>query len=192
MSQTAALPSACLVLQARWVCFDGQRRLSGVGNGAPGAHLAQPRPDTLLPALWSREARSTGRLDRVSRDRADGCVQHEGVHVGIAAADLTATKARLLLMACTLRFGSLPAARNPSDPTPSEIAASEKAIAALQQVFDTCWSPLPAPPLDGDGVSPRPAASKAGILPPSDAHHDDQAIDRRAGGRFIHERPMEP
>jgi hypothetical protein len=74
---------------------------------------------------------------RVSRDSGEGFVPRERVHLGIAGANLTATKARLLLMACLLRFGSLPPARNPSDPTSREIAASETALAAFQQVFDT-------------------------------------------------------
>lgn len=54
----------------------------------------------------------------------------------IAATNLTATKARLLLMACLLKFGSLPAAKNPDKPTSEELAAVRKAVAAYQSVFD--------------------------------------------------------
>jgi L-asparaginase len=54
----------------------------------------------------------------------------------IAATNLTATKARLLLMACLLKFGSLPAAKNPDNPTSEELAAIRKAVAAYQSVFD--------------------------------------------------------
>jgi L-asparaginase len=55
----------------------------------------------------------------------------------IAATNLTATKARLLLMACLLKFGSLPGARNPDSPTDEELAAIRKAVAAYQAIFDT-------------------------------------------------------
>jgi hypothetical protein len=50
----------------------------------------------------------------------------------IAAANLTANKARFLLMACLLRFGSLPAARDPDKPTSAELDAIRKAVAAYQ------------------------------------------------------------
>lgn len=55
----------------------------------------------------------------------------------IAGANLTGAKARLLLMACLLKFGSLPAAKNPDLPTSDELAALRKAVAAYQAVFDT-------------------------------------------------------
>jgi hypothetical protein len=55
----------------------------------------------------------------------------------IAAANLTATKARLLLMACLLKFGSYPAAKDPDNPTRAELAAIGKAVARYQAVFDT-------------------------------------------------------
>ena len=55
----------------------------------------------------------------------------------IAAGNLTATKARLLLMACLLKFGSLPPARDPNHPTAAEIAAIKKAVAAYQEAFDS-------------------------------------------------------
>lgn len=55
----------------------------------------------------------------------------------IAGSNLTATKARLLLMACLMRFGALPPAADPDNPTAGERSAIEKAIAAYQAVFDT-------------------------------------------------------
>jgi hypothetical protein len=55
----------------------------------------------------------------------------------IAAANLTANKARFLLMACLLKFGSLPAAKDPDQPTAAELDATRKAVAAYQAVFDT-------------------------------------------------------
>jgi hypothetical protein len=55
----------------------------------------------------------------------------------IAATNLTATKARFLLMACLLKFGSLPPAKDPDKPTSDELDAIRKAVAAYQSVFDT-------------------------------------------------------
>ncbi len=55
----------------------------------------------------------------------------------IAAGNLTAIKARLLLMACLLKFGSLPPAKDPDKPTGAELDAIRKAVAAYQAVFDT-------------------------------------------------------
>ena len=55
----------------------------------------------------------------------------------IGATNLTAIKARLLLMACLLKFGSLPAARDPNKPTSAELDAIRKAVSAYQAVFDT-------------------------------------------------------
>lgn len=55
----------------------------------------------------------------------------------IGGRNLTATKARLLLMACLMKLGSLPAAADPDRPTATEIGAARQAIAAYQEVFDT-------------------------------------------------------
>ena len=51
--------------------------------------------------------------------------------------DLTATKARILLMACLLRFGSLPPAADPEKPTAAEMEAIDAKLADYQAVFDT-------------------------------------------------------
>jgi L-asparaginase len=55
----------------------------------------------------------------------------------IAGSNLTATKARMLLMASLLKFGSLPPAQNPAEPTEAELAATRDAVAAYQEIFDT-------------------------------------------------------
>ena len=44
---------------------------------------------------------------------------------------------RLLLMACLLKFGSLPAAQDPDHPTEDELNAIRKAVADYQEIFDT-------------------------------------------------------
>ncbi len=55
----------------------------------------------------------------------------------IAGSNLTSTKARMLLMACLLKLGSLPPARDPGSPTADELASTRKAVAAYQAIFDT-------------------------------------------------------
>lgn len=55
----------------------------------------------------------------------------------IAGSNLTAVKARILLMLCIMKFGMFPPAKNPLKPTPEEIAATEARIVEYQKVFDT-------------------------------------------------------
>jgi L-asparaginase len=55
----------------------------------------------------------------------------------IAGSNLGSTKARLLLMACLMKLGSLPPARDPENPTADELAAIRNAVAAYQKIFDT-------------------------------------------------------
>jgi len=55
----------------------------------------------------------------------------------IAGSNMTATKARLLLMACLMKFGSLPPAAYPDHPTSAETAAVRKKVAEYQRIFDT-------------------------------------------------------
>jgi hypothetical protein len=55
----------------------------------------------------------------------------------IAGSNLTSTKARMLLMACLMKLGSLPPAKDPDNPTAQELSATRKAVAAYQAIFDT-------------------------------------------------------
>jgi len=72
---------------------------------------------------------------RVGRGNPEGFADPDDYF--IAGSNLTSTKARLLLMACLLKFGSLPPARNPDEPTSAELAAIRTAVAAYQKIFDT-------------------------------------------------------
>jgi len=73
---------------------------------------------------------------RVGRGNTEGFVPlHDPSFIG--GSNLTATKARLLLMVCLMRFGSLPPVVNPDHPTPEEAAATRKKVADYQTVFDT-------------------------------------------------------
>ena len=55
----------------------------------------------------------------------------------IGGRNLTATKARLLLMACLLKFGSLPPAKDPDNPSAPELDAIRAKVAQYQAVFDS-------------------------------------------------------
>jgi hypothetical protein len=70
------------------------------------------------------------------RGNAEGFVPSPGVPF-ISGRNLTATKARLLLMACLMKWGSLPAAVHPDGPTGTEVEATRRALARYQDVFDT-------------------------------------------------------
>ena len=73
---------------------------------------------------------------RVGRGNTEGFVPlHDPSFIG--GSNLTATKARLLLMACLMKFGSLPPAADADHPTLEESAAIRKKVAAYQTVFDT-------------------------------------------------------
>ncbi len=74
---------------------------------------------------------------RTSRGNAEGMVARIPGEVFIAGSTLTSTKARLLLMACLLRFGSLPPAADPRHPTEGEWDAIRARLADYQAVFDT-------------------------------------------------------
>lgn len=74
---------------------------------------------------------------RVGRGNAEGPVDPKRNPLSIGGNNLTATKARLLLMACLMKFGSLPPAADPDNPTKAERDAVEARLAQYQAVFDT-------------------------------------------------------
>lgn len=74
---------------------------------------------------------------RVGRGNAEGIVDARRDPLGIGGSNLTATKARLLLMASMMKLGGLPPAADPARPTDSEFAAVKAKIARYQEIFDT-------------------------------------------------------
>ncbi|HEY1432119.1 MAG TPA: hypothetical protein VGF39_10915, partial [Stellaceae bacterium] len=73
---------------------------------------------------------------RVGRGNTEGFVPlHDPDFIG--GSNLTATKARPLLMACLMKFGSLPPAEDPDRPTAAEAAAVREKVATYQRIFDT-------------------------------------------------------
>ncbi len=73
----------------------------------------------------------------VGRGNAEGFVPPPFPRPFIGGRNLTATKARLLLMACLMKFGSVPGAVDPGHPTSGEVEAAQKKIREYQDVFDT-------------------------------------------------------
>jgi hypothetical protein len=86
--------------------------------------------------LMLRAAHSGIPVVRVGRGNTEGFVPlHDPDFIG--GSNLTATKARLLLMACLMKFGSLPPAADPDHPTAAEAAAVHDKVAVYQKMFDT-------------------------------------------------------
>lgn len=74
---------------------------------------------------------------RVGRGNIGGMVPPDPAGLFLGGSNLSATKARLLLMACLLRFGCPPPARDPDHPTAAELHAIRDHLVAFQQVFAT-------------------------------------------------------
>jgi L-asparaginase len=95
-----------------------------------GTTTSRARHQVLLRAVCSGMP-----VARVGRGNNEGFTQ--AVDLFIGGSNLTSTKARLLLMACLMRFGSLPPAADPDRPTKAELDAIRLKLAAYQAVFDT-------------------------------------------------------
>jgi hypothetical protein len=72
---------------------------------------------------------------RVGRGNTEDFTSRARLMLG--GGNLTATKARLLLMACLMKFGSLPVPLNPDRPTAAELQAIEARMKQYQAVFDS-------------------------------------------------------
>ena len=83
--------------------------------------------------LIQRAAFSGLPVARVGRGNNDGFTA--GTDMFIGGGNLTATKARLLLMACMMKFGAMPAAADPDAPSPAERDALAAKVAEYQEVF---------------------------------------------------------
>ena len=86
-------------------------------------------------ALMMKAVHSGMPVVRVGRGNNEGFSARAGVFLG--GSNLTSTKARLVLIACLLKFGALPPAADPSAPTEAETAAIQDRLDLYQAVFDT-------------------------------------------------------
>jgi hypothetical protein len=74
---------------------------------------------------------------KAARGNADGFMNTNPDNLFIEGHNTTSTKGRMLLMACILRFGTFPPAKDPSNPTESELDAIKEKIKLYQEVFHT-------------------------------------------------------
>lgn len=74
---------------------------------------------------------------KVGRGNAGGFVDPSRDPLAIAGNNLTATKARLLLMACLMKLGCLPPAEDPAKPTATETESIKAKLKDYQEIFDS-------------------------------------------------------
>lgn len=147
-----AIPNVTLVKGARWSALDNSdtpdgevdilarleadlahEPLSGmVAEGTHGGSFVRPAEAALKLVVMHGIP-----VVKVNRGGTTGYVRPSGENFMIEGANLTATKARLLLMACLMKFGTLPPAADPAKPTAAEIAAIKEKLKLYQAVFNT-------------------------------------------------------
>jgi hypothetical protein len=102
-----------------------------VGEGmAPYGFMNQS-----LDAALSRAVFSGMPVVNVGRGNTEGFAVYRPPF--IAGSNLTATKARLLLTACLLKFGALPSAADPAHPTQNEFNQTVARVSQYQAIFDS-------------------------------------------------------
>ncbi len=74
---------------------------------------------------------------KVARGNTSGFVDATRDPLAIAGSNLTATKARLLLMACLMKLGCLPPASDPAKPSTAEVDETKAKLKQYQEIFDT-------------------------------------------------------
>ena len=148
-----AIPKVTIVKHARYLPEDSSGDpaaevdiLARIGKNLQEASLAGFVAEGAAPfgsmsnsvdAALKRAMLSGMPVVKVGRGNAEGPVDPQRDPLAIAGSNLTATKARLLLMACLMRFGGLPPAANPKHPTQEEIEAVKAKMAEYKEVFQT-------------------------------------------------------
>lgn len=104
-----------------------------VGEGmAPYGSMIKPMDAALeLAALYGYP------VLKAARGNAGGFMNTDPDNLFIEGQNITATKGRMLLMACILRFGMYPPAADPAHPTEEELKAIKEKIKLYQEVFHT-------------------------------------------------------
>jgi hypothetical protein len=101
-------------------------------GSAPFGSLTNPIEAALLRATCSGMP-----VVKVGRGNADGMVPRNPPYLYVSGLNLTANKARLLLMAAMLKLGALPPAADPAMPTDEELAAIKAKLDDYQEIFNT-------------------------------------------------------
>ncbi|MBX3747637.1 MAG: asparaginase [Verrucomicrobiae bacterium] len=110
----------------------GEALAGFVQEGVTGGGLTMPVQAALERAVFSGFP-----LVKVNRGNPEGFMRRNANDLYIEGGNLTATKARLLLMASLLKLGALPPAVDPMRPTEAERRAILGRIAEYQRIFDT-------------------------------------------------------
>jgi len=103
-----------------------------VQEGVTGGGLTAPVEDALKKAALLGFP-----VVKVNRGNPHGFMRRSDEDLLVEGNNLTATKARLLLMAALLKLGALPPVVDPSKPTVDELAAVRAKVKAYQEIFDT-------------------------------------------------------
>lgn len=147
-----AIPNVVLVKGARWSTLDASRSgdiavdvlaqldraldeepLSGiVAEGNQGGSFV-PGYDS----AFNLAAASGVPVVKVSRSPTVGYLAVNPNNLYVEGSNLSPTKARLLLMACLLRYGAPPPAAVPAKPTDAELKAIKARLAEYQAAFDS-------------------------------------------------------
>ncbi|WP_414664164.1 asparaginase domain-containing protein [Horticoccus sp. 23ND18S-11] len=150
----AAIPAVTIVKSARWQTDNDTARDASsqveilarldaiVGRPMPAGLVSEglaPYGSSIAPveAALDRVVLSGIPVVQAARGDSNGYMQASPDNLRIESTNLTATKSRILLMACLLKFGALPPAKDPTAPTPAELAATKEKLKAYQAVFDT-------------------------------------------------------
>ncbi|WP_392423629.1 asparaginase domain-containing protein [Barrientosiimonas humi] len=130
---TSATPQEEVELFARIGANLANAPLSGfVCEGMSPFAMAEPTKNAAL-----RIATFAGMpVVRVGRGNTGG-MAYRTEPIFISGNNLTATKARILLMAAILKLGALPPAKDPFAPTQEERAATTTTVSKYQELFDT-------------------------------------------------------
>ncbi len=100
-------------------------------GGAPFGNMTRSLDEALERAVLSGMP-----VVKVGRGNAEGMVPCND-DLFISGNNLTATKARMLLMAALLKLGALPPAADPCAPTGAELSAVKAKLAQYREIFNT-------------------------------------------------------
>ena len=149
----SAIPKVTIIKHARYLSNDLSDDATGVvevlsrldknlqDSGLSGFVLEGVAPyasaDEATMAAFRRAALRGIPIARVGRGNHEGITPRNPNDLFIEGSNLVATKARLLLMACLMKFGSLPVPLDPERPTAPELEAIRTSISSYQAVFDS-------------------------------------------------------
>ncbi|MDB6092711.1 MAG: hypothetical protein JWM32_273 [Verrucomicrobia bacterium] len=121
-----------LVQDALARCVADSPLVGLVAESVQGGHFDQVEVEALNQAALQGVP-----VVKVFRGANAGFVYPDPGNLFIEGSNLNSSKARVLLMACLLRYGSLPIPLDAKQPTPAELEKIRAQLALYQAVFDT-------------------------------------------------------